>query len=282
MGRQHRTNFGGRRLIAGAVALFAFSVLAAACAFPLGYSVEGRPLTVQRFGDGPKTVLLVGGLHTGSEDNTRVIVEQIAVYLSEQPQVIPDSVSVIVVASANPDGTANGTHTNARGVDLNRNWPSDDWTLDACHPETGCSPGLGGPQPLSEPETASLYALIESTQPELTIVWHAEAPLVEANEAPRAEQYARVFGSAAGYEYIDEWRAYEITGELIDALGQRLGLAAFDVELSMCCEMTTDEFNRNLAGLVETLRAVAAADRVTPTPVTTPKPAPTVGIPPDL
>jgi predicted deacylase len=269
--------------------LFCVAALASACAFPVGYSSQGRPLVAQRFGDGPKTVLLIGGLHTGSEDNSRVIVEQLAVYLGQNPQVIPDSVTVMVLPSANPDGTANRTHTNARGVDLNRNWPADDWITDACHPETGCRRGLGGPQPLSEPEVAALYALIESTRPDLTIVWHAEAPLVEANEVPGADVYGHAFAAGAGYAYIEEWTAYEITGQLIDALEQRLALRAFDVELSECCAITHDEFNRNLNGLVATLYAVDAAANApqpqptrTPAPRPTPRPAPTIGTPPDL
>jgi predicted deacylase len=265
----------------GMLAMLALGVVAGACASAIGLSTEGRPLTVRRFGDGPQVVLLVGGLHTGSEDNTRVIVEQLAAYLDAHPEEVPDSVTVLVLPSANPDGTALGLHTNARGVDLNRNWPSDDWVSDACHPETGCERGLGGPSPLSEPETAALYALIETTQPEITIVWHAEAPLVEANEAPGAETYGRTFAQAAGYEYIDEWQAYEITGELIDALEQRLGLRAFDVEMSECCVVTPEEFDRSLAGLIATLNAIDASG-ATPTPVNTPKPAPTTGIPPDI
>jgi predicted deacylase len=281
MSRQHLSPVMRERAL---LLLFAAAALAlaAACAFPIGYSVEGRPLAVQRFGDGPKYVLLVGGLHTGSEDNSRIIVEQLATYLGEQPDVIPGSVTVLVLSSANPDGSANGEHTNARGVDLNRNWPSDDWVTDACHPETGCRPGLGGPQPLSEPETAALYAMIEEIQPAVTIVWHAEAPLVEANEAPGAERYGRAFAEGSGYEYVEEWTAYEITGELIDALEQRLGLPALDVELGDCCVVSQEEFGRNLNGLVQTLRAVHRGLDTTPEPAATPAPRRTVGIPPDL
>jgi hypothetical protein len=278
MGHQHWSRRAHGWLL---VALSALALLVTACAFPLGYSNEGRLLGVQRFGDGDTFVLLIGGLHTGSEDNSRVIVEQMAVYLGENPGVIPDSLSVLVLASANPDGTANNTHTNARGVDLNRNWPTDDWSADACHPETGCRIGLGGSAPLSEPETAYIFSLIEAARPAVTIVWHAKAPLVEANEAPRADRYGRAFANASGYEFVEEWAAYDITGQLIDALEQQLGLAAFDVELSECCQISQDEFDRNMRGLIATLNAVAAGD-ASPTPVTTPRAAPTIGIAPNF
>jgi predicted deacylase len=247
---------------------------AAACVLPIGRSVEQRDVILLEFGSGPKSVLLVGGLHTGTEDNSRVIVTQLAEYIAVHPEVVPPSVTLYVVPSANPDGTANGTHANARGVDLNRNWPADNWTPDACHPASGCLAGLGGPAPLSEPETAALYDFVRTMRPELTLVWHSEAALVEANEVPGSEHYGRTFAAAAGYEYIEEWPWYVITGQLIDALEQRLGLRAIDVELADCCAVTQDDFDRNLAGLQATLAEVArsAEPRRGRTPSASPEP----------
>jgi predicted deacylase len=264
MGRTARTRSLTAVLAAGAL-------FAAGCGIlPVGHSVQQREIVAHSFGAGDRIVLLIGGLHTGPEDNTRVLAEQVAAYLAVHPEAVPESIQVVVLTSANPDGTANGTHTNANGVDLNRNWPADDWIPDACHPTTGCKVQLGGPQPLSEPETMALYTFIESIQPEITVVWHAEAPLVEANEVPGAERYARVYGQAAGYEYIAEWSAYEITGELIDALEQRLALRAFDVELSECCVISPDEFTRNMNGVLALLSAVDRGDDE-PSPTRTPR-----------
>jgi predicted deacylase len=267
----------GRRVRARAWAatLVAVAALTGGCGMlAIGRSVEQREIIAQTFGDGDRVVVLIGGLHTGPEDNTRILAEQIAAYLSAHPEAVPPSLHVVVVAAANPDGSANGWHTNAHGVDLNRNWPADDWTTNACHPVTGCQRGLGGPAPLSEPETLALYRLLEALRPEITVVWHAEAPLVEANEVPGAERYARAYGDATGYAYIAEWSAYEITGELIDALEQRLWLRAFDVELSACCTITADEFTRNLDGVLALFEAVERGDG-DPQQERTPRPTPT-------
>ena len=263
----------GSRAVAALIAacMAPLAIVASACAaYSIGQSAEGRPLPVIEIGEGPRAVLLIGGLHTGAEDNSRVIAEQIAAHLALHPELVPASVTVYVLPSANPDGSARGIHTNARGVDLNRNWPAGDWIADACHPSTGCRPGHGGPAPLSEPETAALYAFIEELRPEVTVVWHAEAPLVEANEVVGADGYGRAFADVAGYPYVEEWTAYRITGQLIDALEQRLGLRAFDVELSECCAISGVEFERNLRGVTAVLTAVDA--RPEPTPTRTPKP----------
>jgi predicted deacylase len=265
------------------VVLAASALLASGCEFPIGRSVEDRPLPVRMFGTGSRPVLLVGGLHTGREDNTRVLAEQMARYFEAHPEVVPTSIRLFILTSANPDGSAHNLHTNVHGVDLNRNWPADNWVADACHPYTGCKRGLGGAAPLSEPETAALYRLIETIRPEVTLVWHAHASIVEANEAAGADHYGRTFASAAGYRYIDEWAAYPITGQLIDALEQRLQLRAMDVELTRCCVITPDEFDRNLRAVLALLDEIERSRPVkrTPTPAgsPTPRPTPTMRVP---
>jgi predicted deacylase len=262
-------------VVAAAVTLAAVAVLAAACAFPIGRSVQGRDITLRTFGSGPKHVVLIGGLHTEHEDNSRAIAEMVAEYFGQHAGAVPSSVTLHIIPSANPDGTALGAHTNANGVDLNRNWPADDWSPDACHPRTGCRAGLGGPAPLSEPETFALYHFLAGVRPEITLVWHAHGPLVEANEVPGADAYANIYANAAGYGYIEEWSAYRITGQLIDALEQRHGLRAMDVELSQCCVVTPEEYDRNLAAVLALLQAVHTG-LSSPSPTATPRgPRPT-------
>lgn len=62
---------------------------------------------------------------------------------------------------------------------------------------------------------------------------------------------ARAYSDAAGYEHIEEWEDYTITGQMIDALAE-IGLAAADVEL---IEDDGEDLERNLAAM----RALIAA-----------------------
>lgn len=256
----------GRRCVLIGAGLLAAAAVTAGCGLSLGLSVEQRDIIAYQHGDGPKTVLLIGALHTDAEDNSRVLVEQLSALLASRPDLVPSSITLYVVPSANPDGSSRGMHTNARGVDLNRNWPADDWVTDACHPHTGCQPGLGGPVPLSEPETNALYQFIATVRPDVTVVFHSSGALVEANEAPGADVYGQAFAQAAGYAYIEEWTVYEITGQLIDALEQRLGLRALDIELTQCCTVTQEDYERSVQGLIALLQEVDGSRRPTSTP----------------
>jgi protein MpaA len=149
----------------------------------LGRSQQGRPITAieLRGAHATTTVLVVGCIH-GNE-----CAGLTAIRLLERLR--DPRLDLWIVPNLNPDGTAAGTRVNARGVDLNRNFPA------------GWRPGprdleYPGPRPLSERESRIAAHLVERIHPQLTVWFHQPQALVRAwgPSIPVARVYARAAG----------------------------------------------------------------------------------------
>lgn len=173
--------------------------------------------------------LMAGGIHTNEAEAVTVdLARGLVSDFAAGRLTPPDGVTACVVPALNPDGLARRVHTNANGVDLNRNWPSADWSPEAWHPVFGSV--SAGHRALSEPETRALYDLIELVRPSAVIVYHCCGALTEANSRADAVFMARRYAEAAGLDYLSAWEMYDISGEFIDAMDE-LGVPAIDIEL---------------------------------------------------
>jgi murein peptide amidase A len=132
----------------------------------VGRSVEHRPLRLVRVGDprAARTVLVVGCVH-GTERAGEAVTRAL------RTQAPPRGVQLLVLDEANPDGCVHGTRSNARGVDLNRNFP---WGWRA---QGGIY--ASGQGPASEPETKAIMKLVARDKPAVTIWFHQHMDLVE-------------------------------------------------------------------------------------------------------
>jgi len=131
----------------------------------LGKSVLGLPIVGHFFGHtGPKT-LIFAAIH-GDEPSTAFIANQLVEHLAKNPEAYFGR-RVAVVPVANPDGLARATRTNARDVDLNRNFPAKNFAVQ----KRGRY--FGGEQPASEPETQVLIELLDQWQPQRIITIHS-------------------------------------------------------------------------------------------------------------
>ena len=176
--------------IIAALALAAWALLAPLPDFAsagervtFGHSVLGRPLvvTVKGSQEAPARILVVGCVHGDETAGIRVVRRLLA-------SAAPRKAALWVVPSLNPDGVAAGTRGNARGVDLNRNFPFD-W-----RPVDGLE--YSGPESLSEPEARAAWRLIRRTDPDVTIWFHQPFGLVaRSGGAPAIERrYAELTG----------------------------------------------------------------------------------------
>ncbi len=134
-------------------------VAAALASLVIGHSAQGREIRAERVGaaDAPVNVLVVGDVH-GNEPAGEAIVARLRAARV-------DGVAFWLVRTGNPDGRAAGTRQNARGVDLNRNFP---WRWRSGARGTY----FPGPRAGSEPETQALMRLVRRVRPQLGIYYH--------------------------------------------------------------------------------------------------------------
>lgn len=206
--------------------------------FAIGYSVAGRPLQMYRFGNGPDHYLIVADIHGGYEWNTAQLAQELIGHLTVNPHLIPDRLTLYVLASLNPDGLARSQgydgRANEHGVDLNRNWPSN-WQAD--WPKAGCWDYLpigGGTAPGSEPEVVWLMDFILRTDVQAIISYHSAALGIFPGgqpPLPGSVALAETLAAVAPYPYPPLEAGCVYTGQFADWAADQ-GIPAVDVELT--------------------------------------------------
>lgn len=131
----------------------------------IGRSVLGRPITAIRKGnpDAAHTVLILGQMHGNEPAGPRTV----RAIVERQP--VDSDTDLWLIPSMNPDGAARGTRKNARGVDLNRNWPTSGFRDASSSPS---SLEYRGRAPGSEAETKVMMRFLRQVQPELIASVH--------------------------------------------------------------------------------------------------------------
>jgi murein peptide amidase A len=220
----------------------------------IGYSVLNRPIDVYTFGQGENQYLIIAGIHGGYEGNTVDLANQLMVYISQHPEVIPSGSTLYIIPDMNPDAVARGRNVDARvnanGVDLNRNFPTPNWVADWDH--TNCwndRPTTGGAYGGSEPETKAVMNFLISHRIQAMISYHSAALGVFPGGDPwqrASKDLAAALSKVTGYPYppIDIGCTY--TGTLADwAVEHGVG-GAVDMELA---NHQDSDFNLNLKAM---------------------------------
>ncbi|QEW05738.1 murein peptide amidase A [Nitrincola iocasae] len=126
-----------------------------------GYSTNGQPIHYTRIGCGPQTTLVYGAIH-GNEPASATLTE----LLIEKLEQLPDNWfyhhRVIAIPIVNPDGLHANTRANARGVDPNRNFPT----------QNRINNHQFGMRALSEPESQTLVNITKSFPPDRILSIH--------------------------------------------------------------------------------------------------------------
>jgi predicted deacylase len=195
---------------------------------PIARSVEGRTIDAVTFepssvGASPRRVLVIGSIHGNEPEGLPAVQPLIAALRAARSEgSLPASVRVI--RDLNPDGTAAASRTNARGIDLNRNFAASNFA-----PSTD-----RGAAPLSEPESRALAGELEGFRPDLVIVFHSIRSGPFVNFDGPASHLAEAFVAAA-QRSDPRWRVepsmgYPTPGSLGTFVGIDRGVPILTVE----------------------------------------------------
>jgi protein MpaA len=177
-----------------------------------GQTSLGLPIIAYRFQHAeaklaPK-VLILGGVH-GDEIEGVMAAQGL---LKSFMQSFPYRLDLTLVPAFNAEGVFLRTRGNFKGIDLNRNLATKDWS-----PEVKTERYHPGPAPGSEPENQALMKYIETERPQFILSLHSWHPVLNVNGDCQKE--AQVLSQMTGYK-IDADIGYPTPG----CLGSYAGL----------------------------------------------------------
>ncbi len=186
----------------------------------IGRSVQGRDIECLTIGEGPVVVMFVGTIH-GDESAGTPLLERLAREAGANPPSdwLRDR-TLVIVPLANPDGFALGQRGNARGVDLNRNFPADSFTSRRRH----------GSEPLSEPESLALHARMMEVHPARIISMHQPLSCIDYD----GDGAALASAMAVAIDPVHRLKVGKLgalPGSLGSFAGEDLGIPIITVEL---------------------------------------------------
>lgn len=187
----------------------------------IGYSARGRRIVLERFGTGPKRLLIVGGIH-GTEKGGPVAAK-FAAYLRTHPSAIPTDTTIDIVAYSNPDGRALKRRGNAYNIDLNRNFPASNWTHK--HARGTLSHGS---RPASARETRVMVALLKDRRYARVMSLHSRGGIIDYNGVG-SKALARKVARAA---HIRIYRLGKYSGSMGSYVPEKFGITLLTWELS--------------------------------------------------
>ena len=237
----------------------------------IGKSVLGRDIHALKIGTGNENVLFAAAFH-GSERITALImfkfINEVCEAIKNEKNVKGFSVkeifkntSLYVVPAVNPDGceiarggcvaagnkaqfikriSENNTkkyNANARGVDINHNFPAGWKELHRLEQKNGifapAATRFGGERAASEPETVALINLCEEINFKHILAFHSQGEVIYhryKKYLSKAEKQANILSGSSGYA-LEEPEGLAVGGGFKDYFIEKYNKPAFTIEV---------------------------------------------------
>ncbi len=164
-----------------------------------------------------KPVIVIGVFH-GDEPQGKFLIEE---YIKKK-----SNSKLFFIPCLNPDGMGLNTRTNANKVDLNRNFPTQNWKFSAR------DEFFGGENPASEIETRFVMEIIEEYKPSLILTLHAPFKIV--NYDGEGKEVAQKISKIISYP-VEESVGYPTPGSFGTYAGIEKKIPTITLELDETC-----------------------------------------------
>lgn len=180
----------------------------------IGRSVENRPIEAIIIGEGDDKILFIASIH-GNETAGTPLLLFLNEYINDNPLIL-DNKQITLIPIINPDGFFKSTRHNANGVDLNRDFP----TQNRVEP-TGTSEAY-----LSQPETQAIIEVIEWFNPSRIISLHEPLNCIDYDgDGLELAKYLE------GFTYLKVNKLGDRKGSLGSYSGEEKGIPTITLEL---------------------------------------------------
>lgn len=176
----------------------------------IGGSESNREIIVEQYGDGADVIALLASIH-GTEPAGTPLSIQFAAYISANPTILENK-TILLIHVTNPDGVVEGIRGNRNNIDINRNFPTDNFGRGI----------FNGEEPVSAIETQVLLDFLEEYQPDRLLVFHQPVNCIDfdGNSEALAKHMSDVsgmrikrLGSRSGS--LGTYIAYKLEKEII-------------------------------------------------------------------
>ena len=183
--------------------------------------------TIELIGESTGNNVLIIGVFHGNEPQGKYLIEKYLSQVVHNP-LEEDVNNLIFIPCLNPDGMKNNTRTNANAVDLNRNFPTQNWGQDTSAAGENPKDYYGGKTPASEIETQFVIDIIEKYQPKLILTLHAPYKIV--NYDGPAKEIAQKISNIIDYP-VEESIGYPTPGSFGTYCGVERNISTITLEL---------------------------------------------------
>jgi murein peptide amidase A len=167
------------------------------------------------------TVFLLGAVH-GDEVEGVWLLDEVQKIL--QKNYAYSNIRTLIWNPVNPDGVVANQRCNGRGVDLNRNLPTKDWTAEVKNPRYP-----PGPTACSESESRVLVKLIDEYKPCAILSVHSFHKF-QINKNGPSDDWAEKLAQVCGYP-VTRSIGYPTPGCLGDYAGLERGIPTITLEI---------------------------------------------------